>query len=691
MKDIDSRLYIDSWRAINKSLFKAYIDCYQKLANEKALDPKKTLVEALEANGVRGNVKEKDYGAAYVPARELGIFYEKDGHYLLGHYAGLVSEGKMSYEDYMKVYCLNYLTVINNVVLSPLMVIVKQSLGKGFSKTKDEIFNDCQDNFSSGVNNSLAKSALNRFLGRACESELLQKTKSKFSVKNDIVYEDSVFNRESISPEDFKAKYYGGSKENHANYVTQMINKIVPSNVFAEENPIDKKYDGPLNQILYGPPGTGKTYTTITRALDIIGVSYDDYPDAQDKFRLELGKRIEFVTMHQSFSYEDFVQGLKPQKSEDGTSITFDYKNGVFKEICRRAHILSKEFEIHRDPTKKIDFDVVFNYSFKSFFELNEPVVISRGSTNFKIININDRTLKFETSTGNSGPTYNLSKETLRKIYERGTNDIILSGNKGYFDSLLDFLNQNAQSLKTSKFNIGDTSDKKEPTSVNHVIILDEINRANISRVFGELIALIEEDKRGGKLFSTLPSGEQFTVPENLYIIGTMNTADKSIALVDIALRRRFRFEALYPDAGMLRTVLENKGVGEDEINKRVYLMEALNAIVRAKKSVDFEIGHSYFMSAGSLEQIIEEQILPLLSEYFMYDLKAVKNLLEKPQKDHGKNTLLSTGILFDKAWFADRGLLRLERQNDNIVLYAVPESGSSALETTETEIDSAD
>lgn len=686
----------------------AYIDCYLKLSNDKTLDPKKTMVEALEDRGIKNSVTEKDYGAAYVPARELGIFYEKDGHYLFGHYASLVSKGKMSYEDYMKVYCLNYLTVINDVVLSPLMVIVKQSLGKGSSKTKDEIFNDCQDNFSSGVNNSLAKSALNRFLGRACESELLQKTKSKFSVKNDIVYEDSVFNHESISLEDFKAKYYGGSKENHANYVAEMINKIVPSNVFAEENPNDKKYDGSLNQILYGPPGTGKTYTTITRALDIIGVVYDDYLDAQDKFRLELGKRIEFVTMHQSFSYEDFVQGLKPLKSEDGKSIFFDYKNGVFKEICRRADAISngdenrtEGIELNNSDICRIAFFLAkFNGKKKGEKKANEALGYKSDMDTFKGVGeligekenalknhrdkfdfmFNDRegyTARAGWTPRNSDGVLDTSpkwpyRETYNELNSKDFNEVfqIVSGllKKG--------------SLNTVEENINNE---------NFVIILDEINRANISRVFGELIALIEEDKRGGKLFSTLPSGEQFTVPENLYIIGTMNTADKSIALVDIALRRRFRFEALYPDAGMLRTVLENKGVGEDEINKRVYLMEALNAIVRAKKSVDFEIGHSYFMSAGSLEQIIEEQILPLLSEYFMYDLKAVKNLLEKPQKDHEKNTLLSTGILFDKAWFTDRGLLRLERQNDNIVLYAVPESGSSALETTETEIDSAD
>ena len=94
----------------------------------------------------------------------------------------------------------------------------------------------------------------------------------------------------------------------------------------------------PLNQILYGPPGTGKTYSTITKALDIIGVEYKNYEEAQELFQNELGKRIEFVTMHQSFSYEDFVQGLKPEASEDGSGVVFKYRNGVFKEICSRIY-----------------------------------------------------------------------------------------------------------------------------------------------------------------------------------------------------------------------------------------------------------------------------------------------------------------------------------------------------------------
>ena len=417
----------------------------------------------------------------------------------------------------------------------------------------------------------------------------------------------------------------------------------------------------PLNQILYGPPGTGKTYSTITKALNIIGLleeketyTKEEYAEAQELFQNELGKRIEFVTMHQSFSYEDFVQGLKPLKPKEGEGITFDYKNGVFKEICKRTDLLRKEFKSGSDQDR-LDFEVVYNYSFKSLFEDNEPIVIKRGKTQMVIHEFSDKTLWFETSNGTTHPRYTLAKKTLKKIYDSRINNIIKSGNKGYFDAALDFLLENEKKIKDNK------QQYNPEQNINHVIILDEINRANISRVFGELIALIEKDKRDGKLTATLPSGEPFTVPSNLYIIGTMNTADKSIALVDIALRRRFEFTALYPNTDILSKVLKENEFTEDEIKERVNLLRSLNRIIRSKKSVDFEIGHSYFMESDSLINILNKQVLPLLNEYFMYDLRKVKEIIEKKQKDKEGKSIPKPGIVFNKEIWKDRGLLEVQ------------------------------
>ena len=418
----------------------------------------------------------------------------------------------------------------------------------------------------------------------------------------------------------------------------------------------------PLNQILYGPPGTGKTYSTITKALNIIGLleekdSYtkEEYEKAQNLFQKELGKRIEFVTMHQSFSYEDFVQGLKPQKSEDGNGISFDYKNGVFKEICKRAELLVKEYRLD-SIEDRIDFDVVYNYSFKSLFEDDEPIEIERGSTKFVINDFSEKTLWFETSNGTTHPRYTLAKKTLKRIYDSQVNNVINSGNKGYFDATLELLLKNENIIKRKK----EVSIPNQ--NINHVIILDEINRANISRVFGELIALIEEDKRDGKLTATLPSGDTFTVPSNLFIIGTMNTADKSIALVDIALRRRFKFVPLYPDLVKLKMVLGENGMSDNDMELRIALFENINRIIRSKKSVDFEIGHSYFMEKDTLINILNHQILPLMNEYFMYDLRKVKEIIEQPQKDREGKIIPKLGIELNKTLWKERGLLEVEK-----------------------------
>lgn len=167
-----------------------------------------------------------------------------------------------------------------------------------------------------------------------------------------------------------------------------------------------------------------------------------------------------------------------------------------------------------------------------------------------------------------------------------------------------------------------DAKGKKESIQKkNYVLIIDEINRANISRVFGELITLIEPDKRSHgsiPLKAKLPSGESFVVPSNLYIIGTMNTADKSIALLDIALRRRFVFEAMYPLYEM----------EEDDIYD-TDILQSINKQIIATKGHDFQIGHAYFMHDNKdLVKRMNLKVIPLLLEYYMNDEKEVKRIL---------------------------------------------------------------
>jgi len=473
---------------------------------------------------------------------------------------------------------------------------------------------------------------------------------------------DSSYDIEVIDTDDKRYKTFEKSISNNSFKILEELPKTMNS-----QN---------LNQILYGPPGTGKTYSTITMALEIIGVEWSSYKEAQELFQDELGKRIEFVTMHQSFSYEDFVQGLKPEKGDNG--IEFDYKNGVFKEHCRRADeaiygdtLTNPKIVNNRDVCKIAFYLSKFNgkrqdeklANKKLGYESDSYAFIGIGEKiNEKPNTIKNHRDKFDymfkdrpgytarngwTPRNNNDVLDNSTKWPYREVYEE-LNDYS-------FEEISSIINEILQMKITYNENLENN---------NHVIILDEINRANISRVFGELIALIEKDKRDGKLSVTLPSGDPFTVPSNLYIIGTMNTADKSIALVDIALRRRFKFIAMYPNLEVLENELEKDNFTQSKIDERVNLLSNLNQIIRAKKSVDFEIGHSYFMQKDNLIDIMNDQILPLLNEYFMYDLNTVKNILEKQQKDREGNQIPKLGIKIDEGEFKTRGLLRITSIN---------------------------
>lgn len=261
----------------------------------------------------------------------------------------------------------------------------------------------------------------------------------------------------------------------------------------------------PLNLILYGPPGTGKTYHTIEKAVEIIdGINPSrTHEDAKERFDELKGKgQIVFTTFHQSMSYEDFIEGIKPVL--DGTSIGYKIQPGIFKEISEEA--------LFTHPRK-------------------------------------------------------------------------------------------------------------------YVLIIDEINRGNVANIFGELITLIEEDKRLGnseQMTCTLPySKEQFGVPNNLYIIGTMNTADRSVEALDTALRRRFTFEEMMPKPELLKET-------DDGINLTDFL-NVINKRISLLKDREHQIGHSYFMKVASKETLIDvifKNVIPLLQEYFYGDYEKIQMVL---------------------------------------------------------------
>lgn len=260
------------------------------------------------------------------------------------------------------------------------------------------------------------------------------------------------------------------------------------------------------NQIIYGPPGTGKTYQL-------------------KKEYFHLFKEYKFITFHQSYSYEEFIEGIRPSTGKNG-ELKYEVQDGIFKELAKKAE---------QDPDNK------------------------------------------------------------------------------------------------------------------YAIFIDEINRGNISKIFGELITLLEEDKRinaENELKVTLPySKDEFGIPSNLYVIGTMNTADKSIALIDVALRRRFEFKPLYPNYDLPK--LKNKG-----------LLEKLNKQIIEKIGPDCQVGHAYFLEgngAFDLTKVMNNKIIPLLQEYFYNELSTIEEIL--------KNCDLQThGIEIDEE-YKERGLIRIKKQ----------------------------
>lgn len=379
----------------------------------------------------------------------------------------------------------------------------------------------------------------------------------------------------------------------------------------------------PLNTILYGPPGTGKTYNTILRAAQILeNREITSYSEALNIFKENLHDRLEFITFHQNYSYEDFIQGLRPE-TDNKSSLVFGKKDGVFKKIADKA---LKNIELSKKSPSELSSEVQFNLALE---KLQDAIF-----DNEENHPINDTAYIFE-----------VEEDAFRYTGEAWTNHS--NGLRMKFSDLKEFYRQGVKTRKDIKkltsisglakqhatyyFLVYDQIIKHLPEKVespnkieklNYVIIIDEINRANISRVFGELITLIEPDKRSHgsiPLEALLPSGDTFIVPSNLYIIGTMNTADKSIALLDIALRRRFEFESMYP-----KYEIKDLEIYDVEILKKI------NDQIIKSKGHDFQIGHAYFMGDNrGLVKRMNKKIIPLLLEYYMNDEKEVKGILQ--------------------------------------------------------------
>jgi 5-methylcytosine-specific restriction protein B len=365
------------------------------------------------------------------------------------------------------------------------------------------------------------------------------------------------------------------------------------------------------NIILYGAPGVGKTHNyknlismieegkSQKEIFETISKNLHVSIDNENFEKIKNEKRVEFVTFHQSYSYEDFIEGYRPNESG-----TIELEDGIFKNLCNKALSNSNK----SISNEKLIFIDALNLLLKDKIENEETVRINlrRDNSFFDIYDYDKRSVYYTRQGQERDKKYHtLSIKTLEHMYNNEENNIISGGLKTYYEPLL-----------LSLMKIGKEKKIEKVEEKNFYIVIDEINRGNISKIFGELITLIEEEKRN-KYEITLPySKEPFKVPSNLYIIATMNSTDKSIATIDIALRRRFTFLKMRPNLELVSD------------KKAKEFMQILNQYIAKKLGEDYMLGHSYFMGDIDLDFVKEYKIKPLLEEYFYADEKSPDKII---------------------------------------------------------------
>lgn len=405
-------------------------------------------------------------------------------------------------------------------------------------------------------------------------------------------------------------------------------------------NPFSSMLIESKNIIFRGAPGTGKSFLAKEIAADIISNGYfDSYTLLTDEQR----KQVEFVQFHPSYDYSDFVEGLRPKVNDDGT-MGFELQDGIFKKFVARAR---KNFEDSQKSKETIEKEVSVQEAMMDFFsgvELGVDTFKTINGNEFTITSVDDKHINISIPGNASTNKLSLNIDELRKMLESGIEFKKIIEIQSFFGKAFgsqaysyDFALYKAIKAKKGAL----SKAKPQQTELKkYIFIIDEINRGEISKIFGELFFAIDPGYRGkaGEIstqYANLHSDpdEKFYIPENVYIIGTMNDIDRSVDSFDFAMRRRFRFIELKADERLeMLASLEDEALEAEAIRR----MTALNKEIAAVEDLNenYQIGASYFLKLKTLtfDQLWTDYLQPLLQEYVqgMYDDKGIMNKFAK-------------------------------------------------------------
>ncbi|MEC6909225.1 AAA family ATPase [Photobacterium piscicola] len=483
-----------------------------------------------------------------------------------------------------------------------------------------------------------------QFLNEKFCLEIPTKDRNWYQLSSDLKQTISAYLPENVDPLKVNIAIWRINEDKNSLVDSHLVNTRSFNNPSTGESHI---MTSSQNQILYGPPGTGKTFHTIEAAVkaaepDFIWTDRNQLKAEYE--RLVSEKRIRFVTFHQSYGYEEFVEGLKAECNDEG-QISYCVESGIFKQICQDAKSSNAEhqqFDSALEKLKELCSD-----------EQNPLRVKTSNKSEFDVVYRGGKTFLLDPVSAGKSCGYSASLENIKKLYLTGNKDGIY--NISYVRGLLEYMREHLNLAPISQH---------EKQIQPYVLVIDEINRGNISKIFGELITLIEPSKRKGAeeaLEVTLPySGDIFSVPDNLHIIGTMNTADRSLAMMDTALRRRFDFVEMMPKPELFK----NRKIRNIDLTK---LLTTINNRIEVLYDREHTLGHAFLFPVYNeqdedkafqlLKSAFKNKIIPLLEEYFFDDWNKIRLVLGDNQKEKALCFVTKQEDSYESIFGANHGL----------------------------------